>query len=413
MNRLNFTCVCLFFALVFVFQTSLADETSFQVALERLKIIEDHLPDDDDFFRLLEDDSLQLSRVEQDNLFGMILRLQKGDISRGDVHRIFEARRNSILDAKICYSVSADVLLNHSSVSRGNSLQHFTFAFSDHNTYLKRDGKRMPEDYRTSVMSTDGIVLIDVALPDNDIPNASITQVTSPDYYRYFYQINMPLFSACLLDENRYGYAFPFGDDIVQFLSRKGFAHVFKQEKTINGIRCLVVLNEMCRFYLAIEKDLSPVRYELFSLRMKADLNPSSSIERFAGRSLIFRRDFSNFVDCGNGIWIPLVIEDTRFSEDNRTDVVRVNVKDVQINKGIPDAFFTDVIPDDAMVADGIRGLVYRQGDHASIEGLLKETVKSKRVFIFQYISVTIGILLILIWITVKYLAYRKRKKAE
>jgi hypothetical protein len=51
------------------------------------------------------------------------------------------------------------------------------------------------------------------------------------------------------------------------------------------------------------------------------------------------------------------------------------------------------------------------QSDSPSIDSLLENTVKSKRVMIFRYISITAGILMIIIALALKYLAYLKNKR--
>jgi hypothetical protein len=51
------------------------------------------------------------------------------------------------------------------------------------------------------------------------------------------------------------------------------------------------------------------------------------------------------------------------------------------------------------------------QSDSPSIDSLLENTVKSKRVMIFRYISITAGILMIIIALLLKYRAYLKDKR--
>jgi hypothetical protein len=46
-------------------------------------------------------------------------------------------------------------------------------------------------------------------------------------------------------------------------------------------------------------------------------------------------------------------------------------------------------------IADQVHNLTYRWGDHPTIGGLLKETVKSKVVTTFRWISVILGLAMI------------------
>jgi hypothetical protein len=98
----------------------------------------------------------------------------------------------------------------------------------------------------------------------------------------------------------------------------------------------------------------------------------------------------------------------------NKSNIVRkevINVENMSLNSGIQESFFTDIIPENAVVADGIRGLVYKQSDSPSIGSLLKEHAKSKRVMIFRYISIISGLILIFIALALKYRAYLKNKR--
>ena len=85
----------------------------------------------------------------------------------------------------------------------------------------------------------------------------------------------------------------------------------------------------------------------------------------------------------------------------------------MHFNRPLPKSFFSDVIPEDAMVSDGINHLVYVYGDRTSIGGLLNDTVRSKRVMIFRYISVTLGLVMVIIALVMKYREYRKRKNSK
>jgi hypothetical protein len=64
----------------------------------------------------------------------------------------------------------------------------------------------------------------------------------------------------------------------------------------------------------------------------------------------------------------------------SRCDTVDVN--DIKINIAVVDSYFSDFIPEDALVSDAINEMTYKQSDSPSINSLIKETAKSKRIFI-------------------------------
>jgi hypothetical protein len=408
---ININRIIVFFAVYFFYlQLLLPDEIGFRTAVARIECIQNRIPNDDDFFSICSDNSISLTKQEQVELFGKILMLQKSRTNCQELLAIFNAKRNLLHDVKVSYIESIDIFVNSDLGMRGKTSHTYVFAFSENKMYLARDGKRSPDDYQHSVIASDGEILRTVSLPDNDLANAEITKINSPNYARFFYQLNMPLFLSNIVDENLCGYPRQPGRNIIELLKEKGSFHVFQQEEVIDNQVCIVVLNEYCRFYLSPEKDFSIIRFELFSQKFDPDVNRTDQ-RRFVGRSLTLRSNFRNYIDNGNGIWTPSVIENSYYLENKQIAFVKIEVKDIQINKRIPDSFFSDVIPDDAFVADGIRNMVYRQSDHPSIDSLLKETAKSKRVFIYRYISVTAGLLMIIIALLLKYRAYLKDKR--
>jgi hypothetical protein len=120
---------------------------------------------------------------------------------------------------------------------------------------------------------------------------------------------------------------------------------------------------------------------------------------------------FDGFREYNNSLWFPEKCIDESFYEEKLTVVQSVVFRNVEVNIGIEDNTFSDIIPDNAIVFDGVKGLAYKQSDSLSIDSLLKETVKSKRVFIYRYISIISGLVLIFIVLVIKYRLYLKDKR--
>jgi len=385
MNRL---VVCLFFCVL----ESYANGSDYEVALAHLENIQDRVPTDDDFFDICEDPNITLSKDEVSKLFARVLTMQKPRISTDQLLTLYKARRSSVRDAKVRYTEIVENPLNSRYGPPGKTTRTYVFAFSNDKLLLERNGKRWEGDYERSIISYDGNNIILVSLPEQDIPNADITEANS---FKFFFHVHMPFFLTMLFEESRCDYDIDTGRDIVKFLEMGGTAHVFQQEQRVNGRNCIVLLSTARRFYLATECDYSIVRIEQFVQTHKV------------GRELLFRSDHFDLVDYGNGIWLPSRIEHTYYTNGKPDGHALIDIQEVQINQEIPDSFFSDVIPDDAFVFDGIRGMTYQLCDKAAIDALHKDIVKSKRVIVFCSIGVTVGVIMILIWCVIKYLAYR------
>ena len=177
----------------------------------------------------------------------------------------------------------------------------------------------------------------------------------------------------------------------------KGSQHavpiIFEKTTAIEGTECVEVSNGTYTFFLNPEKNFSVVR---IVERHQANMPP------------VLEVNLSDHIDCGNGIWFPKSIQARYSYGDSRFDRnVLITVSSVELNKEIDPKTFTDIFPEDVLVADLVRNLSYEWSERPSIDSTLDKAVKSKRVWIFQIISMTVGIILILIWIIIKYVKYR------
>ena len=174
---------------------------------------------------------------------------------------------------------------------------------------------------------------------------------------------------------------------------------VLEEMESIHDEKCIIVTDGNYRMYVSPQKNYAIVHKECWArFSMPGD------------RTLISKSVLKDFREYENSLWLPQKYYEEFFSQGKLTVTISVDFDDVIVNSKIPDAFFQDIIPDNSFVADGVNNLVYRQSDTASINALLKATAKSKRVWIFQTISMSLGIILILIWIVLKYRKYLASK---
>lgn len=392
-----------------------ADDVSYNTALSKLQNLQGRLPNDDDYYGIIEEFQGKLTKMEQANLFGKLLKLQHpAQISCDQLLALYKAKRNAISDFKVCYDVAENIMPNSDRGLPGKFSRSYIFAIAPaKKMYLERHGERWEGDHPRSIISMNNDILKTVSFPTNDTINAEITTGLTREHVRLLYQEKMPLFLANLFDEDNCDYPRFYGRDIIQFLEKKGSCFILQDMVSINNKKCVVAFNEWMRFYLCPDLDFAMVRFEFF-LPKNTKTPVSGDISPIAGRFLSYQSDLTDYMDCGNGIWVPATIKDSNYTPNGvRHYHAIIKVTNIDVNKNIPDAFFNDVVPEDAMVVDGTNNLVYRQSDHPSIGALLKSTVKSKVNTTLRWVSVISGLVLITVALLIKYRNHLKNRSTS
>jgi hypothetical protein len=360
-------------------------------------------PNDHDLFRLL---SKPENAGKTGELFVGIVNGQEPMISKESLLKLVEIKQNSISDFRCRYTVfeeEFDTVLN-SVVSRKTS---YEYAVSRNKLYLSYeyisggDGRESStirsydgEQIITLLVYPDGHLHVGIRAPDSDVLMS-------------LFRGSMPLSLARLFDPRLCGLSgIDWWESNLMLFQQSGRLYgIFEKDEMVDGRQCLVVADLMSRFYLDPQRDFSVVQSEGYRLEY-------SDTGHLVGRRLGARSKLFDLRDHGNGIWIPYrAVSEDFDSSGNVTHRSTIDVSHVEINKGLDDDFFTGFVPDDTPVADTITGLAYLYGERPSINDLLKATAKSKRVFIFQYISVTAGVIMIIIALIMMYLKRRKRSE--
>jgi hypothetical protein len=344
-----------------------------------------------------------------------ILNQQQPRISTPELLKVFRAKRESIRD----YSLQYSVLINY--FDSKNNLSRKEESVCEYSACKNKLLLDKTEDISTGRVrfrkAYDGEFIYTLRTSNSIPPQAGISL---PDSLGTFFHPWMPLTLAGIFDTKKCDFAHA-DYDIVMFLEGDVFdghlidgikllapPNVFEKFEKIEGHECLVVSALMESKYFVLDRDFSLIRTD----RFRPITSNSSNGLILTGRALSSKTILHNLHDYGNGIWLPDRIVIDYF--DNKGMLSRqdtVTVSSVKINKGIDDTYFTDFIPDDVIVSDTANNIVYRWGERDSINSLLKETVKSKRVFIFRYISIISGLALIFIALLLKYRAYLKNKR--
>ncbi|MDO5552382.1 MAG: hypothetical protein Q4G68_01350 [Planctomycetia bacterium] len=185
---------------------------------------------------------------------------------------------------------------------------------------------------------------------------------------------------------------------------------LFEKKETINGSKCIVAGNANTTKYFDINKDYSLVQFESYHVK----LTQSSDGNIRTGRTLQSKTVLSDLKNYGNGIWLPQKTTATYY--DLHGNVKRqdsVTVQSVVINSGIPDSYFSDFLPDNTIVSDTTKDMVYKWSDRTIINGLTNEVVKSKRILFFRYISMLIGLVMMVTAVVLKYRRHRKQREGQ
>ncbi len=217
-----------------------------------------------------------------------------------------------------------------------------------------------------------------------------------------FYRADMPLAKAMLLDPRLVGVE-DFGVDLSLYLKKNGFS-VFEETVNFDDSRCLLVATYPYKVYLDLDRNFALKRLESIRHESVAD---DKGFPVIVGHSVKAHSAHSDFVDYGNGIWLPSKIV-TEHANDTSTVV---EVVEMEVNPEIADAYFVDIFPDEATVLDSVRGLVYVWGERNSIDKALMTAAPSKpRRNILIWANVTIFLLAIGIY---GWRRYQTRRRGD
>lgn len=399
-----FSLVLAFFFLCFIHSKIVqADQDSYDRAIHKINSMQSQIPNEKVFFQICADPSINLDFKERSFLYQIIKSKQKPLIKRTELLELFNAKRNAIHDCFFEYSVNVIIPKDLPDQEAGQFSYSYIFAFKNNKFYKFKKGKRWETDIENIITAYDGEITRLVRSPENDMPSAEISDKQS----LYIFDIShLPLKEARLANPIYYDEF----DNYHTFLADKRICF-FSEE--IDNIKCEVATDIRNKVYFDPEKDFSIVRYEEFE---PLDLSSMNSIvvngTKQYCRKMNLRCNLSNYRDFGNGIWIPHSIETTEFHNDKESVIIKTTVDVAKINEGISDEFFADIIPENSFVIDSVRKMTYMQQDSPSIDSLLKNVVKSKRVYIFRYISVAFGLVLIILALVMKYRNSRKNRNA-
>jgi len=372
---------------------------AWQTLSDQNELRQDFPPNDHDLYVLL---AKPENFAKTADLFVEVINIQNPLISQENLLKLVEARQKSIDNFRCRYTVYTE-MIGENLNSDANKIT-YEFACSKNKLYFAYEPNNIAGTNDPSKkIAYDGEKILSLLCYNNGQLHAGIEKPDAGSLLDFF-QSQMPLTLAMLFDTNFLEIDMYFSN-LMSFLRKERLYAIYEKMETIDGHDCVVVADLTMRIYLDPKKDFSVVQSDVYRQEF--------SDGNLVGRLLLSRSKLFNLTNYGNSIWLPSKIVIENFDEFEKV-IVRhiVDVSFIEVNRGIDDKYFTNFIPDDTFVADTMKDMVYIYGDHASIGGLLKDVIKSKRVMIFRYISVCIGLVLILLAVVMKYRVYLINKSS-
>jgi hypothetical protein len=352
-----------------------------------------------DLYRLAFQDGRELTVEEFDALISFVLSRQNPPVSRDHVVTLIKSKRRAITSFRAEFT-RRQVTFNRNLEETID--ENYTYAICMLNNWHMIDSTIMNGQKRREVNSYNGENFLRLVFTDNGTPNLLVQekgQILS------FFLLFAPLQQSMLFDTVSFSMPHAWFDSVHFFESRN--PKVFENKEEINGRECILVASPSLLVFLDPGLDFAVTKIEGFETKLRAE---NSNIV-ITGMDLTAKRVLSNFRDYGNSLWLPSDIVNEYYADGVIARKDFIQIKKIEINPKLGKDYFTNIAPEDAFVIDGTRGIVYEGG--RTINDLLKSVAKSKRQWFWQYASMTTGIILIIIWIIIKYMKYRAYLKAK
>lgn len=312
-------------------------------------------------------------------------------LSKEALLKIIKAKRDSIRDFQCTY-VASDTHLNNEEDSYSIECH---YKMKDNMFFIDKSIHKHDGIHRQT-FAYDGEYFFNyVPKPAENDKLAAAVSIHTEMNPRTFVDYHLPMYRAMLMDSEKFGITYNHTHDLVNLLEFWS-TMVCEDTEMVNGQECVVVCNWRTRVWLSPELGFSPVKLERYRL-VDHDVD---GVRIFDKRLLIEQRDFHDFKDYGNGIWLPFEVNIEYFDMQSGAPSVTstTTALSIEINSGLKKEDFTEFIPDGTIALDGPRDLIYEWGEHASIGSLVDDVATPKRKSnIWRTVSMAVGLLLIVI----------------
>jgi len=160
--------------------------------------------------------------------------------------------------------------------------------------------------------------------------------------------------------------------DLVHFLEQEA-TMVQEMRTSEDGDDCLVVTDGANELILDVNKDFSLKKARFY--RIVRDTNG------FSTREIIFESIISDFINCGNGIWLPkkIVVNDLA---NERSEIIEV--LNLKVNSVLEEELFKNIFPQGTVINDLDSKLLYVLGYPNSVEKEIDDLLISENLIASQ-----------------------------
>jgi hypothetical protein len=170
----------------------------------------------------------------------------------------------------------------------------------------------------------------------------------------------------CMLRKKPKNMPEPFTFDLIGMLGKEATV-IQEQMESINGTDCLLITDGLTTVYLDPERGFTV-------MKVTQSTYPKDEAGRYLSKHERYARIFHEFVDCGNGVWIPKRVEEVG---ENHRITNRYTIRQLKVNKPVAGSVFTEIFRVGDHVMDEISGLEYIVGSSLSIEATIDEKLES------------------------------------
>jgi hypothetical protein len=158
--------------------------------------------------------------------------------------------------------------------------------------------------------------------------------------------------------------------DILKYLDQNE-AVVQEKPVTDEGVKCLLLYDGNIEIYLDPERDYTVKKV----LQYRPLFDEQGVLDK---RELLYKRVHSDFINYGNGIWIPKKIEEQNVTYDRQETIELIDCK---VNMPLESSLFTDnIFVEGAYVKDLIKGFGYVVGYPHGVEKNVNKLLESENI---------------------------------
>ena len=272
-------------------------------------------------------------------LWALMKSRQNPPVNIGKLRDVYEKKRNFIGDFSSTYRVgSKNFWKKYTFAQKGEDKLYFE-------GFFERSGGYISTFYETASRSDSAYRSV-IRGPEVNGKSPLLALIMPVDILTTrsgLYSSEMPLSQAWLF-KAKWGHGVT-GSDLGDILGKPNTdAVVFEKPEVIDGRSYLVVGTLFAKFYLDPEKD-----YAVYSVEQYSPVTTDGrTVVTISSKSILH-----GLKDYGGGVWLPETAEIFHFNPDGSPRPGEEFVYDeIKINSGIPDTFFDDIIPADAVVVD-------------------------------------------------------------